>query len=54
MGIDPRPTAVGSHFDTAAGRPILRTTTNLAERTMVLITPPGIATDANAGRRSNA
>lgn len=45
-GIDPRPAAVGSHFDTTAGSPTLLATANLADLTIILITPPGIATDA--------
>ena len=46
MGIDPIPAAVGNHFDTTAGNPILLPTANLAVRTIILMTPPGIATDA--------
>jgi hypothetical protein len=46
IGIDPKPTAVGSHFETTAGKPTLLATANLADRTIILITPPGIATEA--------
>lgn len=45
-GIDPRPAAVGNHFNTTAGSPTLLATANLADLTIILITPPGIATDA--------
>ena len=45
-GIEPRPAAVGSHLETAAGNPTLLATANLADLTIILMTPPGIATEA--------
>lgn len=45
-GIEPRPAAVGAHFDTTAGKPTLLATAKRADLTIILMTPPGIATDA--------
>ncbi len=43
-GIEPNPAAVGAHFETTRGRPTVRLTANRDARTIVLMTPPGMAT----------
>jgi hypothetical protein len=43
-GIEPNPAAVGAHFETTRGRPTVRLTANRDALTIVLMTPPGIAT----------
>ena len=44
-GMEPSPAAVGNHFDTITGSPTgVLATANLDDRTIKLITPPGIAT----------